>query len=76
MWLLNNDTVIDRDCLDALMAVGEKDDRIGLLSPIVYEYAAPHAIQFFGHVQRTLSSGRGRGSNEARSRAKTSRVRP
>jgi GT2 family glycosyltransferase len=50
MWLLNNDTIIDRDCLDALMAVGEKDDRIGLLSPIVYEYAAPHAIQFAGTV--------------------------
>jgi GT2 family glycosyltransferase len=50
MWLLNNDTIIDRDCLDALVAVGEKDDRIGLLSPIVYEHASPHAIQFAGTV--------------------------
>lgn len=50
MWLLNNDTVIDPDCLDALVAAGEQDERIGLLSPVLYEHAAPHAVQFAGTV--------------------------
>ena len=50
MWLLNNDTIIDPDCLDALVTAGEDDDRIGLLSPVVYEYVSPHAIQFAGTV--------------------------
>ena len=50
MWLLNNDTIIDPDCLDALVTAGENDDRIGLLSPVVYEYLSPHAIQFAGTV--------------------------
>jgi hypothetical protein len=48
VWLLNNDTVVDPDCLAALVAAGEKAPKVGLLSPVIYDYAAPHAIQFCG----------------------------
>ncbi|HEU4439325.1 MAG TPA: glycosyltransferase family 2 protein, partial [Methylomirabilota bacterium] len=50
VWLLNNDTVVDPRCLDALVAAGERDARVGLLSPVLYDYDAPHAIQFAGTV--------------------------
>ena len=50
VWLLNNDTVVDPRCLDALVAAGEGDARVGLLSPVLYDYDAPHAIQFAGTV--------------------------
>lgn len=50
VWLLNNDTVVDPLCLDALVAAGERDARIGLLSPVLYDYDAPDVIQFAGTV--------------------------
>jgi len=48
VWLLNNDTVVDPHCLDALVSAGESDDRIGLLSPVLYDYEPPHAVQYAG----------------------------
>jgi len=36
--LLNNDTVMAPDVLDELVAVGEKDDRIGVIGPKIYYY--------------------------------------
>jgi GT2 family glycosyltransferase len=50
VWLLNNDTIVDPLCLDALVAAGERDGRIGLLSPVLYDYDAPDVIQFAGTV--------------------------
>jgi GT2 family glycosyltransferase len=50
IWLLNNDTVVTPGSLSALVAVGEKDPRVGLLSPILRDYRAPHETQFSGTV--------------------------
>jgi GT2 family glycosyltransferase len=50
VWLLNSDAIVDPHCLDALVTAGERDARIGLLSPVVYDHEAPHAIQFAGTV--------------------------
>jgi hypothetical protein len=36
--LLNNDTVVDPDFLSILVAAAEKDDKIGLLGPLIYYY--------------------------------------
>lgn len=48
VWLLNNDTTVDPDCLAALVAAGEQDPRVGLLSPVIYRAATPRSIQFCG----------------------------
>jgi len=50
VWLLNNDSVVGPGCLAELVAAGEADDRVGLLSPVVYDYASPHEIRFAGTV--------------------------
>jgi GT2 family glycosyltransferase len=35
VWLFNNDAEPDRDCLAELLAVGEAEPRVGLLSPVI-----------------------------------------
>lgn len=50
IWLLNNDTVVTPDSLSELVAAGERDPRVGLLSPVLYDYKEPHEIQFAGTV--------------------------
>lgn len=50
VWLLNNDTTADPACLAALVDEAEKDPGIGCLSPVIYDYASPHGIQFCGEV--------------------------
>ncbi len=50
IWLLNNDTKVPADCLTELVAAGEKRSRVGLLSPVIYSYAPPNAIEFAGAV--------------------------
>lgn len=50
IWLLNNDTVVAPDSLSELVAAGERDPRVGLLSPVICDYQEPHAIQFAGTV--------------------------
>lgn len=48
VWLLNNDTVVDPDAMTELVAIGEACPRIGLLSPVVYDYPFGGAVQFCG----------------------------
>lgn len=55
VWLLNNDTMVPADCLNELVAAGEKHSSVGLLSPLIYSYAPPHAIEFAGSVLRQRS---------------------
>jgi hypothetical protein len=50
IWLLNNDTVVTPDSLTELVAAGERYPRVGLLSPVLYDYEKPHEIQFAGTV--------------------------
>jgi GT2 family glycosyltransferase len=50
IWLLNNDTIVPPDCLTVLVAAGEKRSRVGLLSPLIYGYAPPYAVEFAGGV--------------------------
>jgi GT2 family glycosyltransferase len=50
VWLLNNDTRLTADCLTELVAAGERQRHVGLLSPRIYDYAPPHEIQFAGSV--------------------------
>jgi len=50
VWLLNNDTVVAPDCLAELVAAGGSQQRVGLLSPVIYHYASPADIQFSGTI--------------------------
>lgn len=46
--LLNNDTIVDPSFLEDLIEVGESDDSIGILSPIIYYYDDRNKIQYCG----------------------------
>lgn len=48
VFILNNDTVVDRDFLNPLVEVIEKDEQIGIVSGMIYNYALPHTIQYAG----------------------------
>jgi len=48
IWLLNNDTIVEKDCLKTLVAQAEITDSLGLASPVVYYYDNPYEIQFAG----------------------------
>jgi GT2 family glycosyltransferase len=48
IFLLNNDTVIDKTCISQIVTDAEKSERIGLVSPIIYFYEEPEKIQFIG----------------------------
>ena len=47
--LLNNDTVVDRDFLDRMVAIGELYADIGILSPTIYDHDHPNKVQYQGH---------------------------
>jgi len=48
LFILNEDTVLAPDCLSRLTAVGQGDDRIGIVGPMVYHSDEPHVIQSAG----------------------------
>jgi len=48
IWLLNNDTVIDRDALIEMVKVAESDDKIGMVGSKLLYYHRPNIIQAAG----------------------------
>jgi len=48
MWLLNNDTIVEKDTLGKLVDKAEKNIEVGLISPILYYYDQPDRIQYCG----------------------------
>ena len=48
IWLLNNDTIVDKECLLNIVKEAELSDSIGLVSPVIYYYDSPDEIQFAG----------------------------
>lgn len=47
-WLLNTDTVVEKDALNALVSRAEGDERIGLCGSTLLYYDAPHLMQEAG----------------------------
>jgi len=48
VWLLNNDTVVDRDALrNMVQAIGNSQD-VGIASPVIYFQDPPGQVQFCG----------------------------
>lgn len=48
VFVLNEDIVLDSECLAKLIEVGESDARIGILGPLVYHHDEPTVIQSAG----------------------------
>lgn len=48
VFVLNEDTVIAKDCLSRLVEVGESDSQFGIVGPMVYHYDEPNVIQSAG----------------------------
>jgi GT2 family glycosyltransferase len=50
VFVLNEDTLLDSACLDAMIEAGESDPRIGIIGPMVYHHNEPAVIQSAGGV--------------------------
>ena len=48
MWLLNNDTLLEKDCLYKIIKVAESSNAIGMVSPMIYFAETPDKLQFGG----------------------------
>ena len=48
IFVLNEDTTVDSNCLSEMMAVAQTDPTIGVLGPMVYHYDEPTIIQSAG----------------------------
>jgi GT2 family glycosyltransferase len=48
VFLINNDTVVDPDVLKALVDVGERDARTGMIGPKIYDFYEPDKVWFAG----------------------------
>ncbi|NLT41867.1 MAG: glycosyltransferase family 2 protein [Anaerolineae bacterium] len=52
--ILNNDTIVDRGVLEALVGTAERDEKIGFVSGKVYYYDRPNVIQTAGREPHPL----------------------
>lgn len=52
IFVLNNDTIVDKDVLSNLVVSGQLDRRIGLLGPTNYYYSKPRTIWATGAMLR------------------------
>ena len=50
VFVLNEDTILERECLAELIEVGESDPQIGILGPLVYHHDEPAVIQSAGGI--------------------------
>lgn len=50
VFVLNEDTVLDPDCLTHLVRTGQSDPKTGIVGPLVYHYDEPDYIQSGGGI--------------------------
>ena len=48
VFLLNDDVILDSDCISKLIDEGEHNSQVGILGPLVYHYDEPGVIQSAG----------------------------
>jgi GT2 family glycosyltransferase len=63
VWLLNNDTVVDKHALAAMMDLAEKNHEIGILGSKIYYFDQPEILWFAGATidwSRAISAHIGR----------------
>ena len=49
IWIFNNDVVVDENSLKILMEVGQTDENIGVIAPVIYSYKNPEVIENIGY---------------------------
>src|SRR3990172_9625536 len=49
IWIFNNDVVVGEDSMKRLIEVGKKDERIGVIAPVIYSYDNPEMIDNIGY---------------------------
>lgn len=64
IFLLNEDTILDSDCLSVLVDAGESDPSIGIVGPLVYHFDEPEIIQTAGGTLNEKWEGGHLGKNE------------
>jgi hypothetical protein len=64
VFVLNEDTVLAKDCLAQLVDVGESDPRNGIVGPMVYHHDEPDVIQSAGGELSRYWQGRHIAQNE------------
>ena len=62
--VLNEDTILDPDCLAELVRVGEGDPKIGAVGPMVYHHNEPTVIQSAGGMLGKYWQSQHLGQNE------------
>jgi len=65
-WILvlNEDTILDPDCLTELIQIGESDPKIGVVGPMVYHHSEPDVIQSAGGILGKYWQSQHLGKNE------------
>ncbi len=64
IFILNDDTILDPDCLAKLVFVGESDPSIGIVGPMVYHHDEPDIIQSAGGMLGKYWQSQHLGQNE------------
>ena len=49
IWIFNNDVVVEENSLKILVEVGQTDEKIGVIAPVVYSYKNPEVIENIGY---------------------------
>lgn len=49
IWIFNNDVVVEENSLKKLVEVGEEDEKIGVIAPVIYCYDDPEKIDNIGY---------------------------
>ena len=65
VFVLNEDTILDPECLTRLVEVGDGDSRVGIVGPMVYHHDEPGVIQSAGGMLGRFWQSRHLGQNEA-----------
>lgn len=52
IFVLNEDIVLHKDCIHSLVTLGQSDDKIGVVGPLVYHHDEPDYIQSAGGMLR------------------------
>ncbi len=65
VFVLNEDTILDQDCIAQLIASSEQDHSAGIVGPMVYHYDEPTVIQSAGGKLDRYWEARHIGQNES-----------
>lgn len=57
IWLLNNDTTVDRSALSEMVTAAEEDPRIGAVGSVVYDMDVPDRVESWSSARLSMWTG-------------------